>query len=52
MKAYLVTVYKRTYYAYEMYNKQVLFRQVVFGDDQLRLMQNNFDEVEYEELYS
>lgn len=51
MKAYLVTVYKRTYYAYECYNEEVYFRQVVFNKEQIEIMRNNFDRIEYEELY-
>lgn len=51
MKAYLVTVYKRKYYAYEAYNEEVYFRQVVFNEEQIEIMQNNFDRIEYEELY-
>ncbi len=51
MKAYLVIVFSREYYGYERYNLKELFRQVVFSEEQLKVMQDNFDEVQYTELY-
>ena len=52
MKAYLVIVFQRIYYAYECYNLKELFRQVVFSEEQLKVIQDNFDEVQFTELYA